>query len=170
MLELIHVGHSAKSRGVNGKFKARIEEPFKEDCLKARALFINLKGSKVPFLVESSQDQGHLIFKLEEIDSPEEVSSLLSKELYLDKKEVSEATLKDYSPEVHFLVGYHVYDQNEVFLGQLLDVIQYPDQLLGKILVKEKEILLPIHEDLILQLNEESQTLKLEIIEGLLEL
>lgn len=170
MIELVHIGHSAKSRGIGGKFKARIEEHFKPDTLNARALFINLRGSKVPFLIESSEDNGHFIFKVEEIDSPEEVSFLLNKDLYLEKKEVSESVLKLSDSSIHPFTGFMVLDQNDKKIGEIVELIQYPDQLLAKVYFESKEILLPIHEDLILDLNEATQIIKLEIIEGLLDL
>ena len=170
MIELIHIGHSAKSRGTGGKFKARIEDHFKEDALKARALFINLNGSKVPFLLESCEDHGYMIFKVEEINSPEDVSSLLSKELYLDLREVSETALKSTQKTDHPLMNFLVLDQNDSELGKIIEILVYPDQLLAKIVIDKKEILLPIHDDLILDLDEEKKFIKLEIVDGLLDL
>jgi len=170
LLELIHIGHSAKSRGIAGKFKARIKDQFKADAAKARAIFINLKGSKVPFLLESMEDHGHMVIKVEEIDTPEAVSQLLSKELYLDIKEISDPSLLISDNTNHQLVGYQLIDQNKNSLGDILEIIQYPDQLLAKIVINTKEILIPIHEDLILDLIEEHKIIQLEIVDGLLEL
>lgn len=170
MVQLIHIGHSAKSRGVAGKFKARIRDQFKPDLSKARALFINLSGSKVPFLLESVEDHGHMVIKVEEIDSPEAVSQLLSKELYLDINEISDPSLLTSERSNHQLVGYNITDQHGTALGQILEVIQYPDQLLAKISYKKKDVLIPIHEDLILELVEAKNEIKLEIVDGLLDL
>jgi len=170
LVQLVHIGHSAKSRGIAGKFKARIRDQFKPDFSKARALFINLNGSKVPFLLESVEDHGHMVIKVEEIDSPEAVSQLLSKELYLDIKEISDPSLLTSESSDHQLVGYDITDQHGKFLGQILEVIQYPEQLLAKILYNKKDVLIPIHEDLILELIEEKKKIKLEIVDGLLDL
>lgn len=169
MLELIHIGHSAKSRGINGKFKSRIENKFIPNLLVARALFINIDGSKVPFLIEAAEDQGHVILKLDEIDTPEEVSHLLSRELYLDSREIAAELLVD-EVQQHELVGFIVYDQSKQEIGSIKEILEYPDQLLAKLDYQDKEVLLPIHEDLILDLDKEKKTIDLEIVEGLLDL
>lgn len=169
MLELIHIGHSAKSRGINGKFKSRIENKFIPNLLSARALFINIDGSKVPFLIESAEDQGHVILKLDEIDTPEEVSHLLSRELYLDSKEITAELLVEEN-EQHELVGFMIYDQTKTEIGTISELIEYPEQLLAKIKYKGKEVLLPIHEDLIINLDMENKIIELDIVDGLLDL
>lgn len=169
MLELIHIGHSAKSRGINGKFKSRIENKFIPNLLVARALFINIDGSKVPFLIEAAEDQGHVILKLDEIDTPEEVSHLLSRELYLDSREIAAELLVD-EVQQHELEGFIVYDQSKQEIGSIKEILEYPDQLLAKLDYQDKEVLLPIHEDLILDLDKEKKTIDLEIVEGLLDL
>jgi len=168
-LELIHVGHSAKSRGINGNFKARIDKRFIADVLKARALFINLDGSKVPFLIESAVDKGDVILKLDEVDSPEAVSQYLSKELYLEAREVSEDNQSDKAQE-NPLLGYTLIDQSSKEIGIIAALLEYPDQLLAKVDYQGKEVLIPIHEDLIIELDNSNKVLQLEIVEGLLDL
>jgi len=168
-LEFIHVGHSAKSRGVNGNFKARIAKNYLTDVLRARAIFINLDGSKVPFLIESAEEKGQVILKLEEVDSPEVVSKYLSKELYLEASEISPESSSEDKPE-HTFVGYTLIDQNNLKIGTIAEELEYPDQLLAKLRYNGKEVLIPIHEDLIINLNQEEKQLYLEIADGLLEL
>ncbi len=169
MLELIPVGHSTKSRGVHGNFKANISKKFVPDVLKAKAIFIKLKGSKVPFLIESAEDHGHLLMKLEEVDSPEAVSAYLSKELFLDADEISLEN-KSEAKETNVLVGYSIIDQNDNVIGDIIEILEYPEQILAKLFYNNKQVLVPIHEDLVIELAEDSKKLKLEIAEGLLEL
>lgn len=169
MIELVPIGHSAKSRGIDGSFKTRIVEEFRADLLKARAIFINLDGSKVPFLIESSSVQNGIILKLDEIDTPESVTALLNKELFLEISEVSDAAFQDNTSQ-HPLTGFFISDQNDKKIAPIEELIEYPNQLLAKINFNDKELLLPIHEKLIIEMDEQNQTLKLEIAEGLLDL
>ena len=167
-LELIHIGFSTKSRGVNGHFKIKIEDKYKVDLKKARALFLNLNGSKVPFLIEEVQDLGQFVIKLEEIETPEEVTSLLSKEFYLDKKEVSIESFAE--NKAHELVGYSLFDQNENLVGEISDLEEYPNQLMATVTTNSKQVLIPIHNDLIISTDTEKKSITLTIVEGLLDL
>ncbi len=169
MLELIHIGHSAKTRGINGAFKTRIDNHYIPSLLKARAVFINLNGSKVPFLIESAEEKGHILLKLDEIDSPEAASALLSKELYLDKTEVDESVINQ-QEQVHELVGYSLYNQGNELISTIDEIVEYPNQILAKLKYNGSEVLIPVHEDLIIELQPEHQRIQLEIAEGLLSL
>lgn len=137
--------------------------------LSAKAVFINLDGSKVPFLIESASDEKGIILKLDEVDSPEAATALLNKELYLEVSEVSQDT-KLSQAAVHPLTSYFIYDQNDKQIAIIEELIEYPDQLLAQISYAGGTHLIPIHEELIIELNEEQKILKLEIVEGLLDL
>jgi len=170
LLELIHIGHSLKSRGIQGNFKAHINKPFEEVISSARAVFINLNGSKVPFLIEKCIDGKNILLKLEEVDSPEDISHLLGKELYLNKSEIPAELLMKTEEQSHPMLNYQILDQNDNAIATIEELVEYPEQLLAKINYKEKELLLPIHEDLIISLDEEAKIIKLQLIDGLLDL
>ncbi len=167
MIELIHIGHSRKARGIEGSFRVYVEDNYIEDLKKARALFISIDGSEVPFIIESVTDQKSLLVKLEDIDNPEDVQPLLGNEISLHIDEVSE---KENLESQHPLTGYRVIDQDDQVIGVIEELIEYPDQLLAKLLIEQKEVLLPIHEDLIIDLNEDEQQIQITIAEGLLTL
>ena len=107
--------------------------------------------------------------KLEEVDSPEAVSAYLSKELFLDADEISLEN-KSEAKETNVLVGYSIIDQNDNVIGDIIEILEYPEQILAKLFYNNKQVLVPIHEDLVIELAEDSKKLKLEIAEGLLEL
>lgn len=167
MIELIQIGHSRKAKGIEGSFRVHVEDSYVEDLKKARALFVSLDGSEVPFIIESVSDQKSILLKLEGIDNPEDVQPLLGNEIFLHTDEVSE---KEGLQAHHPLTGYNVIDQDDQVIGRIEELLEYPDQLLAKILIEQKEVLLPIHEDLILQLNEDEQWIQISIAEGLLNL
>ena len=169
MIELTQIGYSSKSRGIGGQFKVRVEDKYRKDLLSARALFINLNGSRVPFIIESIEERKDLILKLEEITNPEQVSAFLNKEIYLSDLEISEENI--HSNQVsHPFVGFQIIDQEDNLIGLIEEIIEYPNQLLASLKYKDKPLLIPIHEDLILGIDKSGNSVKLEIAEGLLEL
>ncbi len=167
MIELVHIGHSRKARGIEGGFRVQVEDAYLEDLQKARALFISIDGSKVPFILKSVDDSRSLVVKVEEIDNPEDAQPLLGQEIFLHLDEVSE---KETINSSHALQGYTVLDQDKTQIGTIEELIEFPDQLLAKLSFNGKEILIPIHKDLIISLDETTQTIQLTIAEGLLNL
>ena len=167
MIELVHIGHTRKARGIDGRFKIQIDEAYLEDFFKAKALFISLDGSKVPFLIQSVDNQRSLIVKLEEIDNPEDAQPLLGQEIFLHSDEISP---RESINTAHVLTGYTILDQENNSVGLIQELIEYPDQLLAKISLEGKDILIPIHTDLILSQDDVSRQLQITIAEGLLNL
>ena len=170
MLEFIHIGQSGKSRGLDGQFKIRIDASLTEVVTKARALFIDLDGSKVPFLIEDCKDQGDVLVKLEEVDNPEEASKLLNRPLFLDKSEVPEAYFKQLEENIHPFTGFTIIDTEDVQIGSIIEIVEYPEQLMAKVNYKGKQVLIPIHPDFIVDIAEEQRHLKMNLPDGLLNL
>lgn len=170
MLEFIHIGQSGKSRGLDGQFKIRVPDSFRPVVLSARALFVDLDGSKVPFLIKKCIEKGDLYVKLDEVDSPEEASKLLNRPIYLDKKEVPDVYLQELKEEIHPLTGYDIVDTSNNTIGKINEIIVYPEQLMAKVIYKEKVILIPIHQDFIIEIDKSQQSIVMNLPEGLLSL
>jgi len=165
-MRLIHIGHTRKARGISGSFKLQVFDDYLNDLIKAKALFINLDGSKVPFMIERIEDTNSLVIKVEEIDSPEAAQALLGKEIFLHEEEVSEKS--EEASAKNPLLGFHISDQNGQSVGKIEELLDYPDQILARVEINGKTILIPIHDDLICDLDEKNKTIQLTIADGLL--
>ena len=171
MIDLIHIGSTGKKRGIQGHFKIRLnDDQFIPDLSKARAVFIHLNGSKVPFLISEVQKSSDVLIKLDEINTPEEVNYLLNKDLYLDKKEVRVELLDTEIGDNHVLVGFTIIDQGDSKIGTILEIKEYPEQMIAEVETQNGLKLIPIHQNLILDLNEDNQMIKMQLIDGLLDL
>lgn len=169
MIELEQIGHSGKSKGVRGELKLHVNGSYRTDLKSARALFFNLDGSKVPFLIEQVYIDPCII-KLDEIDSPEAAYDLSNKEIFLEVKELQNPNTSPSDSGQHALVEFTLIDQNDSRIGTISSVKEYPNQLLAEVNINDIQVLIPIHEDLILELNEASKFIKMEIADGLLDL
>jgi len=168
LLEFVEIGFTQKPKGVDGWLKINIKNQYLPDLKKARALFIDLNGSKVPFLIEKLSLDGQQKIKLDEINNPQEASLLCNMTAFMDKKEVSyvvEAE-KDLLP----IVGFKVLDQDDNERGIIETLKSYPNQVLAEIKNEKATFLLPIHENIIIDINPDSKVIKLEIVEGIEDL
>ena len=55
-------------------------------------------------------------------------------------------------------------------IGVIEDIIEYPQQLLAKLKLGSREVLIPIHDDLVININEEEGVLTVKVADGLLDL
>ena len=133
------------------------------------SVFIEINGRPVPFFIaESDFHSADLLnMKLVDYDTADKINEFKGCRVFL----TSDDALNPHSDNYEDLTGFSVFDENENKIGTVSSIIQNPRQWLLNILyVKEKEILLPMHEDLILTIDNEKKTIIVKIPEGLLEI
>ena len=67
------------------------------------------------------------------------------------------------------LTGYQVTDKVYGKLGALESVEEYPQQIIGKCIVNGKEVLFPLNENFISEINAKKRELHLDLPDGLLD-
>ncbi len=166
-LELVEVGHTKKPKGIDGALKIHIEEQYIDDVSNARAIFIDLDGSRVPFLIKKFVVDSQLLIKLDEVDSPQEAEACTAKAVFLDAREVTASLDVE---QAHPLVGYAVIDQDEKAYGHITSIEEYPNQLMSFITMDDSTFMSPLHEDNIIDVNESDKIIQINIPEGLTDL
>lgn len=169
MIALTHIGHTLKPQGREGLLRLRVADDYIEDLQNVNAIFLDLDGSRVPFLYTDLQIKNHLLIKLDEVDDPQEASKYSSKALYIETKFVSEKE-SDEETSVDNLIGFKVYDGSEDYIGAINGIVHNPHQILLEINTPEKLFLMPFHPDLVLDINLAAGTIQLEIIDGMADL
>ena len=86
--------------------------------------------------------------------------------MYVSKNEINVQSVHD---KIKFL-GYTIKDQNDSSIGQVEDFIDIKNNSLIKTNINGNEVLIPYNEEILLDLNETKQIIKLHIPEGLIEL
>jgi len=167
LVELTQIGTSLKAHGKDGQLRVYVEDAFLDDLEKARALFLNIDGSRIPFIIQGIEIKNHMLIKLDEIDNPEMASKLSNKEMYLDSSKVSEESLSESKESsMDRLIGFSVYDQDDNNVGKITSVIENEFQTLLNIENLNSSFLWPIHDDLIIGIDDSESIIKLLILEG----
>jgi 16S rRNA processing protein RimM len=135
---------------------------------KIKVIFLEQKkGELLPYFVESARKKGDddLYLKLEGIDSKESASKYIRREVWMREEEV-----QTHAPKNNPIswVGYQVLDQGRD-LGPVLEVIEQPHQVLCRLEIDTKEVLIPINEQTLDKIDHKARTLLLILPEGLLE-
>ena len=122
-------------------------------------VFIYFDGLPVPFFIESCQAKGgRYILKFENIDTFEEAEEIVGKEIFFDIDEDQDSELP--------IIGMEVYDSNNTLIGVISDYTNASGNEYIAVIYEGEEVLLPLHDDLILEWGEDH--IILEIPAGLL--
>jgi 16S rRNA processing protein RimM len=169
MEEMRIVGGFGKPHGLNGEIKLMVEAPFLDDVRRCKALFIVVAGRPMPYFVEWIRGEKDLLAKLEGVDDRDAARVLQGKDALLRAQDLSSPdTLKE--DETPAWLGYTVIDREIGLIGAIEDVIELPQQLLALVNYRGKETLIPLHEQLILSIDEQAKRLEMSLPAGLLDL
>ena len=169
--ELIHVGYTRKAVGFDGSMRIELEEQYIDDALKAEALFIEYGFEIIPFFPKSLTDDRFFVVKFDDLNSKEEVTKIAGKNIYLRKSEVhaSNETETIDLPELDGLIGINLYDHELGLIGEIKAVESFPQQQMLLVDFQSKEIMIPLHTDLVIDFVPDER-LTLALPEGLLSL
>jgi 16S rRNA processing protein RimM len=167
--EAFYIGYITKTKGLKGEVQIYFEFDDYE-MLDFDVVFADMNGKMVPFFVEShklySNQTG--LFYFDDLDHIDKAQALVKKKLYMPlskkpEREDDELTYED-------LKGFIVTDETHGELGEITAVNEYPQQFVATVLYQEKEVLFPLNEDIIIEVDEEAKTLLVDLPEGLLDL
>lgn len=167
--DCFYIGYISKSKGLKGEVQLYFEFDEYND-LDFDVLFIALEKKLVPFFIDSYKlhpnSTGY--FYLEDVDHIDKAAKLLRKAVYLpnEKKPVRD-------PEEFFLrdlKGFIVCDHVHGDLGEIIDIHSYPQQDVAVVQYGFKELMFPLNDDLILEIDREKGVLKVDLPDGLVEL
>lgn len=134
-----------------------------------QAVFIeDKKDSFIPWFIESTtiKSEEEIYLKLEGVNNREAAAKLTQKKIWLPEADFKKFASKS-SPAG--LLGYTIIDQGQS-LGQILEVIEQPHQLLCRLEIQGKEVLIPLHEDSLEKVDHRKKQVLVELPEGLLDI
>ncbi|MGD9897971.1 MAG: ribosome maturation factor RimM [Calditrichaceae bacterium] len=162
------IGKFIKPQGIKGELKAEIITSFPERFTGLKKVYINEKESQA-YSIESVRLSDRFVFiKLKDINTREEAESLRNEYLYIPDDELKDLDEDEYY--IHDLLGIKIYDEQDVLLGELIDVesISSNDIYTMKS-VDGREFMIPAIKDVILEVDITKKTMKIRNLEGLLD-
>jgi 16S rRNA processing protein RimM len=164
-----NIGKIVSAFGLKGEMIARHQLGKKIAVSKIKVIFLEQKKDELlPYFVETVRKKGtdELYLKLEGIENKEAVSKYLRKEIWMREEEVQSHTQKD---NPIGWVGYRLLDQGRD-LGTVLEIIEQPHQVLCRLEIDTKEVLIPINEQTLDKIDHKTRSLLLNLPDGLLEI
>lgn len=164
------LGKIIKPFAAKGALLINLDVDYPEDYQEMESVFVQMNGKLIPFLIEKVElkHNNKAVITFADIDSVDQASILVGCELYQPLTMLPELTGNRFY--YHEIKGFEVHDKNHGFIGNVIEVLEYPHQAVISIAFNNKEILLPITDDIITGLDRSKKQLFTFAPEGLIEL
>ena len=164
-MDKIKIGQVVNVVGLKGELKVYHYTDYKERFEELTKIYLDntlYKISNVRYMKDI------VVLKLMGIDDRTEADKQRGKDLYIDIED--RRVLPEDTYYIFDLVGLKVVDENGAAIGTLCDVIQNTAQDLYEIEMENKnKFLIPAVEEFILNIDMNSRTMTVRLIEGLIE-
>jgi 16S rRNA processing protein RimM len=168
-LNYVSIGKIVAVHGLKGEVVLQHALGKKTSLKGVKAIFTQDKSdSWFPWFIKEAKAKSskEIYLTIEDITTPEAARKLLQKTVWLDEKDVAQHAAP---ASALSLVGFTVVNE-KTKLGEIVEVIEQPHQLLCTIIINEKEVLIPLHEESLLKVDQVKKLVYVDLPDGLLEL
>jgi 16S rRNA processing protein RimM len=134
-----------------------------------KAIFIEDKKNQfLPWFIEKAQarTEEETLIKLEGIQTKEQAQKLARRKVWLTEADFEKHAAKTAPVK---LLGYHIVEGTRD-LGEIIELIEQPHQILCRLEIESKDVFIPLHEDSLLGIDHKKRIVSVSLPEGLLEI
>lgn len=166
--EVFKIGIINKPHGVKGEVSFTFTDDIFDRVEDCDYLVLLLDGILVPFFIEEYRFRSDnvALVKFEGIDSTEKARTLTNVKVYYPVKFMDD---QEEISSWNYFIGFRVEDIHHGCLGTVVDVDDATLNVLFVIENGDEEVLLPAHEEFILDIDRKKKILKVDIPDGLLD-
>ena len=170
---LQQIAQVLKSNGTDGELVLGFREVAPEDINLKEPVFIVFDGLPVPFFIESFTKRGNTkaLVRLTDICSMEDVEEIAGKAVYVEEDALPEMSLEEdgYAALIGWMVLTPAEDEEALIeVGEITDFLDIPNNPCIEIETENGAVMIPLHEDFILAVDEENLEIIMQIPAGLL--
>jgi 16S rRNA processing protein RimM len=169
VIEYFKIGKLVAAFGVNGQLILQHELGKKTSLKGLQAIFIEeKKKSFLPWFIESVKikSDNEVYLTLEGITNREAALKITQKEVWLTEEDFKKFAAQSAPAN---LLGYTIIDIDKS-LGSILEVIEQPHQMLCRLEINSKEVLIPLNESTLQKIDHKKRQVLVELPDGLLEI
>ncbi len=161
----IELGYIQRKHGVHGEVIALLYR----EVTNLRHLWLQIDHTLVPYAIENiSYQHPKAIIKLKGVEQPEAAHELKGSNIFVPEKDLSEVAPRT-EQCLDSLLGYQVEDLQLGALGTICNIEQLPLQQLLVVEYRNKELLIPYHEDFVRKTDHDQCKLTIELPRGFIE-
>ena len=169
LTEYFKIGKFVATHGLNGELVLKHELGKKTSLKGLQTIFIEeRKNSFLPWFIESAKikNEHEVFLNLEGVTTKEAARKLTQKEVWFTEADLKKFAAK--SSPVN-LLGYSIFNEKK-FLGEIVEVIEQAHQMLCRIEINNKEVLIPLNEESLQKIDHKKKEVSVKLPDGLLEI
>ncbi|MFN5423100.1 MAG: ribosome maturation factor RimM [bacterium] len=169
MENYVNIGSLVATFGIKGEMVLKHHLGQSASLTGIKAVFIETSlGKFMPYFISSAKEKNaeEILIGFEGIESPEKAKSLLRKKVWLKEEDVKKTASSNAAIS---LLGFQIYDKKKL-LGKVLEVIEQPVQILLRIEIDKKEVLVPINESTLIGIDHKKEKIDVDLPDGLLDI
>jgi 16S rRNA processing protein RimM len=156
------IGRITKTYGFEGAVIVRNEGGITREPEQGEPVFVVIDGIPVPFFTREawSPSPGTLIIAFDDYLTEKSVIGFKGCEVRTSRED-------NIKSDPATLAGYTIVDKNSGFRGVIAHVIENPGQMIAAITSPAGEILIPMHQDLIISVDKKRKLIEMSLPSGL---
>lgn len=168
--DCFYLGKIVKKYSFKGELLIKLDTDQPELFENMESVFVELRKKLVPFFIENSylHKSELLRVKFEDVDTEEEAESLLNAELYLPIEFLPELTGNQFY--YHEIIGFTAKDKSFGEIGKITGVNDSTAQALFEIDFNGQQVLVPIIDQFLEEVDRENKIIHLNLPEGFMSL
>ena len=168
--ECFYLGKIVSKYSFKGEVLVKLDSDDPELYETMESVFISLRDSLVPFFIEDVRlhKSSLLRIKFEDVASEEAADQLMGSELYLPLEFLPD--LEGNKFYYHEVIGFKVIDKNFGEIGVIKSINDSTAQAIFIIDRNGTEVLVPINDEFLINIDRSTNTIQVDTPEGLIEL
>jgi 16S rRNA processing protein RimM len=168
--DCIQLGFLTKPHGIKGHLVLKLNDFSFEEIEEMELVFIIVDGLPVPFFIEefSERNNNTLTIKLEDINSEPQARKYSESVVYIKRNVLVDSNIE--GTNINAYKGFTVIDNKLGEIGIFDSILDYEKNPIMRVLKHNKEILIPYHQEFIINIHEEDKKIFVDCPEGLLDL
>ena len=162
---MLQIAKILKSNGVDGHVLLGVRDIAPGQIDIKEPLFIVFDGLEVPFFIEDISPRGNTkaVVHLTDVRSFDDAEELVGRDIFVN--DLQDGDENDYPDD---LLGWTIFTSEGKSLGQVSDYLDIPGNPCIEVSEDGKSpVILPLHEDFVLEVDPETRTVIMELPEGL---
>ena len=163
------LGRIRKTTGFTGEVVIGIDYDLSELNPDLEFVHLEIEGSLIPFFIDKCDFSNAKSMKVSFIDVPsqEKAKKLLDCLVFIEKCQLAN---QKHTKVLQGIEGYSVWDETLGEIGKVDSILENPGQDLLVVIQDDKEILIPVADEIILAVDQKKRRILVDLPEGLLDL
>lgn len=169
---MIKIGFTKKTHGLKGDIKINIEERYLEDFMACDHVYLELNGSKVPYIIEDVRMGNEVILKFEDVEDVNAAKLLGSKEIFLKPEQIltpEQRSIAVSGAQYFDIEGFEMINDN-IAIGLIKEVSNMPSQIMALVETEKGIRFVPLNDYFVKKVDRKLKQIIVELPEGLLDL